>query len=199
MFVGGLPPHVDRDELQRIFGQFGTVVDAIVMLDQQTQRSRGFGFVTFGGADGAAAAQRCLDVQPVDIHGRKVEVKLATPRAEQPQFHSNNTNTVSNKPRSHLLPPGPKHVGLRAGLVSAAAATGEFAGLAVAYGRNGWKAGYGTKAFGKAGWDVWEDTLRAPPERAGFSFSMLMDNDEKKEQIKLEPGEPPVKRPRLSS
>ena len=154
VFVGGIPPHVDRDELRAIFEEFGPVTDAIVMVDQATQRSRGFGFVTF--EVGSNGALKAVEAQPIPIHGRRVEVKLATPRAEQQR-----------------RPPaaGPKHVGLRAGQTSS---TGEFAGLAVAYGRSGWKAGYGSKAFGKAGWAVqgWDDGGSAP-ERSGFSFDIL--------------------------
>jgi RNA recognition motif-containing protein len=165
VFVGGLPPHVESDELKQIFEEFGTVVDAIVMMDQATQRSRCFGFVTFAaeqqdGHGGSSAAHRSVDAQPLTIHGRRVEVKLATPRAEQ---------QGGTGPKRLAAP---KHVGLRAGQ-SSSATSGEFAGLAVAYGRNGWKAGYGTKAFGKAGWDVWEDTMGRAPEKAGFSFDMV--------------------------
>ena len=175
VFVGGLPHHVDRDELRQIFSQFGPVVDAIVMLDQNTQRSRGFGFVTFeNGCDGA---QKSVDVQPLNIHGKRVEVKLATPRAEQ----------------KRVIPAGPKHVGLRAGVMSSSSASGEFAGLAVAYGRSGWKAGYGSKAFGKAGWAVqgWDDGGPAP-ERSGFSFDMVLPRQQGSEP-------PPAKKPRIES
>ena len=182
VFVGGLPPAVDRDELKQIFQQFGTVVDAIVMLDQVTQRSRCFGFVTFGGDDGTAAAQRSIQAQPVPVHGRQVEVKLATPRSEQ-------IGGAGGGAGRRAPPPGPKHVGLRAGQMSVTAGSGEFAGLAVAYGRNGWKAGFGTKAFGKAGWAVegWEDTGGPVPEQSGFSFKMLE---------KANAAERPSKRPR---
>jgi RNA recognition motif-containing protein len=153
----GIPPSVDRDELKQIFEEFGAVVDAIVMIDQATNRSRCFGFVTF--ENGCNGAQKVIDRQPLTIQGRHVEVKLATPKAEQ---------------RRQPPAAGPKHVGLRAGMSSSS--SGEYAGLAVAYGRSGWKAGYGTFAFGKAGWNVqgWED-LGKPPERSGFSFSMLRD------------------------
>ena len=152
----GLPPSVDRDELKEIFEQYGPVVDAIVMVDQVTNRSRCFGFVTF--ENGSSGAQRVIEVQPLSIQGRSVEVKLATPKAEQ---------------RRQPPAAGPKHVGLRAGM-SSSTSSGEYAGLAVAYGRSGWKAGYGTKAFGKTGWAVkgWEDAGKEP-ERSGFSFSML--------------------------
>ena len=151
-----MPPSVDRDELKQIFEQYGPVVDAIVMVDQVTNRSRCFGFVTF--ENGSTGAQRVIEMQPLSIQGRSVEVKLATPKADQ---------------RRQPPAAGPKHVGLRAGM-SSSTSSGEYAGLAVAYGRSGWKAGYGTKAFGKTGWGVkgWENAGKEL-EKSGFSFSML--------------------------
>jgi RNA recognition motif-containing protein len=140
--------------------------------DQATGRSRGFGFVTFeNGGDGA---ERSVEAQPLIISGKRVEVKLATPREAQA--------------KKRLSSPAPKHLGLRAGQINAS--SGEFAGLAVAFGRSGWKAGYGSKAFGAAGWNVqgW-DQGGPPPDRTGFSFSMLRLN-------KATSNEPPLKRAR---
>lgn len=132
------------------------------MVDQATNRSRCFGFVTF--EQGSNGAQRAIEQQPLSIQGRSVEVKLATPKADQQ--------------RRGPTSAGPKHVGLRAGISTSS--SGEYAGLAVSYGRNGWKAGYGTYAFGKAGWAVqgWEDMCTTIPEKSGFSFSMLRDSTE---------------------
>mmetsp|Transcript_23497 Transcript_23497/g.55689 ORF Transcript_23497/g.55689 Transcript_23497/m.55689 type:complete len:382 (-) Transcript_23497:100-1245(-) len=165
IFVGGIPPEVDREELKEIFERFGPVVDAIVMIDQVSQRSRCFGFVTF--EDGHQAAQKAVDAQPIDVHDvttgtiRKVEIRLATPKNEQ-----------------RRAPPaaGSKHIGLRAGM-SSGPSTGPYGGLAVAYGRQGWKAGYGSFAFGQAGWGVqgWEDFNKKLPQRSGFSFKMIND------------------------
>jgi len=47
LFVGGLPADVTAEEFKVFFGQFGVIVDSVVMFDRETQRSRGFGFVTF--------------------------------------------------------------------------------------------------------------------------------------------------------
>lgn len=126
--------------------------------DQVTGRSRGFGFVTF--ANGGTGAERSVEAQPLNILGKRVEVKHATPRDAQKK----RTTTMASTPAQFL--------GLRAGQINPA--SGEFAGLAVAFGRSGWKAGYGSKAFGAAGWNVlgW-DQGGPPPERSGFSFSML--------------------------
>ena len=182
VFVGGIPPHVDRDELREIFQEFGPVTDAVVMMDQATQRSRCFGFVTFQhGSDGAAKA---VEAQPLQIHGRRVEVKLATPRAEQ----QGGRRPIA---AAAVAAAGPRNLGLRAGKASSSS-SGEYAGLAVAFGRNGWKAGYGSKAFGRAGWAVqgWDDG-GAAFERSGFSFAMI---DEMKRDGGLEPA---TKRPRI--
>ena len=153
VFIGGLPQDVDRDELRRIFEQFGPIVDSIVMMDQVQQRSRGFGFVTY--QDGSGGAQKAVAAQPVDVHGRMVEVKIATPKGADQQRR----------------PPtgGPRNVGLRAGMGSS---SGEYAGLAAAYGRNGWKAGYGSFAFSSGGWRVkgWED-LTTPSRRSQSHYS----------------------------
>eukprot|EP00523_Entomoneis_sp_CCMP467_P006330 CAMPEP_0168732568 /NCGR_PEP_ID=MMETSP0724-20121128/7837_1 /TAXON_ID=265536 /ORGANISM="Amphiprora sp., Strain CCMP467" /LENGTH=356 /DNA_ID=CAMNT_0008779589 /DNA_START=22 /DNA_END=1092 /DNA_ORIENTATION=+ len=165
VFVGGIPPQIDRDQLREIFEQFGPVTDAVVMMDQATQRSRCFGFVTFQhGTDGATKA---VEAQPLQIYNRKVEVKLATPRAEQ----QGGRRPIA---AAAAAAAGPRHLGLRAGQTSASSSSGEFAGLAVAYGRNGWKAGYGSRAFGRSGWAVqgWEDGGKQF-ERSGFSFAML--------------------------
>jgi len=125
VFVGGIPPSVDKQRLQQIFEEFGAVADCIVMVDQVTNRSRGFGFVTF--ENGTNGAQKAIAAQPLNIEGRHVEVKLATPKADQAR---------------RVQPAGSKHVGLRAGVSSST--SGEFAGLAVSYARNGWRAGYGS-------------------------------------------------------
>lgn len=56
--------------------QFGRVVDATLMMDKDTGRPRGFGFVTF---DSEAAVDACIDI-PLEIHGKPIEVKKAQPR-----------------------------------------------------------------------------------------------------------------------
>ena len=165
VFVGGIPLHLDNDGLKNFFSQFGPITDGIVMVDQNTQRSRGFGFVTF--AVGSDGAQKAIDAQPIDIDGKRVEVKLATPKADQA--------AGGGGPGGRFRPTGGAALGLRAGAAAAAArSTGEFAGLAAAYGRNGWRGGYGSYAFGKNGWNVqgWEDSS-AKVERTGFSFDLL--------------------------
>lgn len=47
IFVGGLAHSVNDDAMKEFFGKYGTVLDATVMYDRNTGKSRGFGFVTF--------------------------------------------------------------------------------------------------------------------------------------------------------
>lgn len=47
IFVGGLAPSVTEQDFRGYFEEFGKITDAVVMIDRDTQRSRGFGFITF--------------------------------------------------------------------------------------------------------------------------------------------------------
>ena len=78
VFVGGLGQDVMDLEFRQYFEQFGAVTDAVVMIDRTTQRSRGFGFITF--AD-EISMQAVLN-QPHTIGGKTVEVKEAAPRGD---------------------------------------------------------------------------------------------------------------------
>uniref|UniRef100_A0A0R3RZV0 RRM domain-containing protein n=1 Tax=Elaeophora elaphi TaxID=1147741 RepID=A0A0R3RZV0_9BILA len=74
IFVGGLPYHTSDKTLHEYFEQFGEIEEAVVITDRQTQKSRGYGFVTM--KDRAAAERACKDPNPI-IDGRKANVNLA--------------------------------------------------------------------------------------------------------------------------
>ena len=78
LFVGGLAWVAADHDLRDAFAQFGTVTDAKVVLDRETGRSRGFGFVTFETEEQATAAVQGLDGQ--QLGGRNVTVKVAEER-----------------------------------------------------------------------------------------------------------------------
>jgi RNA recognition motif-containing protein len=75
VFVGGLAWATDDHALQSAFEAYGNVTEAKVISDRETGRSRGFGFVTFSDADGAAAAIAAMDGS--DLDGRTIRVNLA--------------------------------------------------------------------------------------------------------------------------
>jgi hypothetical protein len=51
----------------------------VVMIDAATHRSRGFGFVTFDEIDGPNSIERALQAQPLQVHGRSVEIRRGRP------------------------------------------------------------------------------------------------------------------------
>lgn len=79
LFVGNLPYTITSDQLTEKFSQFGTVVEAIVMTDKFTGRSKGFGFVTMSSADEANESVTALNESEMD--GRKMVVNVARPKA----------------------------------------------------------------------------------------------------------------------
>jgi len=78
LFVGGLSWDTDDNSLQAAFSTHGTVEEAKVIVDRQTGRSRGFGFVTMSQQSEAKAAIAALDGQELD--GRTVRVNEAQDR-----------------------------------------------------------------------------------------------------------------------
>lgn len=191
VFVGGLPLHYSKEDLNSELSVYGQIADSIVMMDPINRtRSRGFGFVTFASSE---FAKECIKHQPINMNGKMVEVKLAMPRGTHqnsqnnnseggyhgnPSHMNSNNNTSSNKSlfqkQSSSQP-----------TFTTTASKGKYAGLAATYGKNGWKAGYGTNAFGKMGWNVegWEDynIMNEGDDKFGgrfkgsdgFSFSFL--------------------------
>ncbi|XP_078436906.1 uncharacterized protein LOC144707587 [Wolffia australiana] len=82
LFIGGLSYNTDDQSLREAFTSFGQVIEARVILDRETGRSRGFGFVTFTSSEEASAAISAMDGK--DLHGRWVRVNYATDRAPRP-------------------------------------------------------------------------------------------------------------------
>jgi RNA recognition motif-containing protein len=82
LYVGNLAYSVRDDSLQQAFAQFGTVTSAKVMMDRETGRSKGFGFVEMGSDAEAQAAINGMNGQPLE--GRAVVVNEARPREDRP-------------------------------------------------------------------------------------------------------------------
>lgn len=82
LYVGNLAYSVRDDSLQQAFAEFGTVTSAKVMMDRDTGRSKGFGFVEMGSDAEAQAAINGMNGQPLE--GRAIVVNEARPREERP-------------------------------------------------------------------------------------------------------------------
>ncbi|KAH8929609.1 hypothetical protein BT69DRAFT_1201227, partial [Atractiella rhizophila] len=80
IYVGNLSWGTSDETLKATFLPFGPVIDAIVMKDPQTGRSRGFGFVTFGSQQEADNAISAMNDQEL-VHGRRLKVNVANQRA----------------------------------------------------------------------------------------------------------------------
>jgi RNA recognition motif-containing protein len=79
LYVGNLSYAVTNEQLGQLFSQAGTVLEAIVVMDKLSGRSKGFGFVTFGTQEEADQAMSLLN--ETDYEGRKLIVNPARPQA----------------------------------------------------------------------------------------------------------------------
>ncbi len=75
LFVGGLSFDTTDEELKDGFARFGEIVEAKVITDRDTGRSRGFGFVTYG--DAQAARTAIAEMNGVEFGGRTIKVNEA--------------------------------------------------------------------------------------------------------------------------
>ncbi|KAJ8565030.1 hypothetical protein K7X08_001490 [Anisodus acutangulus] len=81
IFVGGLASSVTESDFKNYFDQFGTITDVVVMYDHNTQRPRGFGFITY---DSEEAVDKVLYKTFHELNGKRVEVKRAVPKELSP-------------------------------------------------------------------------------------------------------------------
>jgi len=81
IYVGNLSFQTTEDGLRALFEQYGEVTDVAIMMDRQTGRSRGFGFVTMAQAEDGATVIETLD--ETDFEGRTLRVNEAKPRPER--------------------------------------------------------------------------------------------------------------------
>lgn len=82
IYVGNLPYSITEDELRAAFERHGAVTSAKIVIDRETGRSKGFGFVEMPDQEEAEAAVKALDGAP--LNGRPARVNPAKPRAPGP-------------------------------------------------------------------------------------------------------------------
>jgi cold-inducible RNA-binding protein len=81
LYVGNLAYSMTDTDLQNLFEQYGAVQSAQVIMDRDTGRSKGFGFVEMGTTEEGQAAIQALNDQ--EVNGRKLTVNEARPREER--------------------------------------------------------------------------------------------------------------------
>ena len=96
LFVGSLPFEVTELDLRDLFKQYGEVLSAKVIIDRDSGRSKGFGFVEMG-SDGSA--QSAIDaLNGSEIKGRAIKVNLARERSDDDRgFHNSGGGFKKNR------------------------------------------------------------------------------------------------------
>lgn len=85
LYVGNLPFETTKDQLMEVFGKVGQVVEATVITDRMTGRSKGFGFVEMASEEDAKKAVEQLN--NTQIGDRTIKVDEARPPKERTDFH----------------------------------------------------------------------------------------------------------------
>ncbi|EER25854.1 Glycine-rich RNA-binding protein 2, mitochondrial precursor, putative [Coccidioides posadasii C735 delta SOWgp] len=93
LFIGGLAWHTTDETLRQGFSKFGSIEEAIVVKDRDTNRSRGFGFVRFASEGEAEAAMNEMNNQEFD--GRTIRVDKAADRPSGPRNDGFNRSNYS--------------------------------------------------------------------------------------------------------
>ncbi|HEY6931657.1 MAG TPA: RNA-binding protein [Thermoanaerobaculia bacterium] len=83
IYVGNFPYETSDDQLNEMFAKFGTPDSARVIIDRETGKSKGFGFVEFSNAN---QAKQALSLNGTDFGGRPLTVNEARPRAEGSRY-----------------------------------------------------------------------------------------------------------------
>ncbi|MFN5416253.1 MAG: RNA recognition motif domain-containing protein [Flavobacteriia bacterium] len=83
IFIANLDWDISSEDLSATFSSFGKVHLAHVVFDQKTKRSKGFGYVEMENADEAINAIQALN--GMDVNGRKLDVKIASPKENRPE------------------------------------------------------------------------------------------------------------------
>ena len=84
LFVGGLSWGMSESSLQSAFEVAGFVKSAKIIVDRETNRSKGFGFVEMGSDEEAQKAIELLN--ETELEGRKIIVNIARPKVERPRY-----------------------------------------------------------------------------------------------------------------
>jgi cold-inducible RNA-binding protein len=82
LYVGNLPYRMTEDELANVFSQAGAVADVAIIVDRETGRSKGFGFVEM--ADDGAATSAVQQLNGAQVGGRTIKVAEANERPSRP-------------------------------------------------------------------------------------------------------------------
>ena len=83
IFIAGLSYNLSEAELAELFAEYGEVVSVKIIMDRETGRSKGYGFVEM--ADDEAGDKAIAALNEVDMDGKTLSVSVARPREERPR------------------------------------------------------------------------------------------------------------------
>lgn len=83
IYVGNIPYSTSDDDLRTTFSEYGEVASAKVIMDRDSGRSKGFGFVEMDSIDAGTQAIKALDGTPME--GRNIKVNEARAKEERPR------------------------------------------------------------------------------------------------------------------
>lgn len=83
IFIAGLNYNMSKAELGELFAEYGEVVSVKIIMDRETGRSKGYGFVEM--ADDEAGDKAIAALNEVDMDGKTLSVSVARPREERPR------------------------------------------------------------------------------------------------------------------
>lgn len=75
LYVGNFPYSVDEAQLRQMFSEYGEISELALIMDRDTGRPKGFGFITFATQ---SAAEKALELNGRDVGGRALKVNIAT-------------------------------------------------------------------------------------------------------------------------
>lgn len=94
LYIKNLEPHITSNDLTQVFRKFGRIISAKVMTNPQTGQSKGYGFVSYGKSEEAAAALN--EMNGTMLGNRPLTVAYHEPRKGRPTTTTNNTNMNNN-------------------------------------------------------------------------------------------------------
>lgn len=97
LYVGNLSYNVQEDDLRQLFSQAGEVKEVALILDRDTRRPKGFGFVEMVNPEDAEKAIRMFNDQEHD--GRRLIVNVARPREERASSDNRGNYRGARRPR----------------------------------------------------------------------------------------------------
>ena len=95
IFIANLDWEINSIDLSSTFSRFGKVTYAHVVFDRHTKKSKGYGYVEMESADDAIAAIQALN--GMEINGRKLDVKIASPKGSRPEPKKASSGNPSKK------------------------------------------------------------------------------------------------------